>query len=378
MSKDAQASGEQPVTARRRGNSTRQRRGADHSSRKPSDAAHAPAHVRRRNELPPAFASILKTYESSIRIEAGLARSTIEAYVRDLVAMMEYVAKQGLVGVEAIHSRHLADYLAHMHAERGMNARSVTRRLSSMRVFFRWLCVREILTANPTDILDPPFIGRPLPGVASPKNIERLLETKGRSPDAPASRAQRRADDDVATPAAGDPRIAQALFLRDRAILELMYSSGLRASEVCTLTLGSFIETLGVVRVLGKGSKQRLVPVGEPAQIALREYVANGRRSLLAPEQWSRAEIFVSHRGERLDRVSLWRIVKRHARAVGLTDLHPHTIRHSFATHLLMGGADLRVVQELLGHASIGTTEIYTHVDRTQLKKVHQKFHPRA
>lgn len=352
--------------------------------------------VTRASKLPADFASNLKLFQDSMRIELGLSGSTFEAYTRDLIAMMEWLAGipakpdapgapiapvgPGVIRVHDVQSRHLADYVAHMHSWKEMNARSVTRRLSTMRVFFRWLCVREVLTANPTDILDPPFIGRTLPGVASPKNIEKLLETKGRSPDARVSRkrASGRADDDVAAPAAGDPRIAQALFLRDRAILELMYSSGLRASEVCSLTLGSFIEALGVLRVLGKGSKQRLVPVGEPAQIALREYLADGRRSLLAPEQWSRPEIFVSRRGEKLDRVTLWRIVKRHARAVGLSDLHPHTIRHSFATHLLMGGADLRVVQELLGHASIGTTEIYTHVDRTQLKAVHQKFHPRA
>jgi integrase/recombinase XerD len=328
---------------------------------------------------PPALASHLHQFRIYIRIECGLARATIDSYTRDLTDLLSHLGEMGLETIDQVAPRHLADHIASLHASRGMKPRSVSRHLASMRVFFRWLYATEQIKANPTEPLERPYLGRDLPDTATPRSLSKLLQAPARTPEGPLRTSA--AGEDAATRRRSKkrtPELSLALYLRDRAMLELLYACGLRATELCTLKLGDFHDSLGVVRVLGKGSKQRIVPVGVPARAALAEYMQRGRKALLRPETWNRAEVFLSRSGEPLDRVILWKIVKRHARAAGISDVHPHTLRHSFATHLLVGGADLRVVQELLGHASIATTEIYTHVDRTHLKAVHKKFHPRA
>jgi integrase/recombinase XerD len=168
------------------------------------------------------------------------------------------------------------------------------------------------------------------------------------------------------------------LWLRDRAMLELMYACGLRASEVGAICTTDIHARLGTVLVNGKGGKQRLVPMGKPANAAVEAYLQQCRPMVVKPDARDKGRLLLSRTGRPLERVAVWQIVKKHAAAAGLKDAHPHTLRHSFATHLLIGGADLRVVQELLGHADIGTTQIYTHVDRSRLKSVHQKYHPRG
>ena len=244
-----------------------------------------------------------------------------------------------------------------LKSSRGLSGESVVRHLASVRVFFRWALAMGKLSEDPTLVLERPHRWRRLPNVLSPAQMKKL----------------------VFAPQEHDLYQGNAaLRLRDRAMLEIMYASGLRASEICTLGLRDAIETLGVLRISGKGGRQRLVPMGTPARASLSEYLQSGRPSLARVAADDHQRAMLSVRGLPLTRIAVWQIVRRNAAAAGLGHVHPHMLRHSFATHLLMGGADLRVVQELLGHADIGTTQIYTHVDNTRMKAVHRKHHPRA
>jgi site-specific recombinase XerD len=277
-----------------------------------------------------------------------------------------------------------------------------------MKVLFRWLHGRGLIAENPADLIDRPARWRNLPRVLTPAQAVRVIDgaaMTGAGPgprDVPGIAPNADAPDaNGATPSRRRPDpLAPALALRDRAVLELMYASGLRASEVGTLALTDILDSQHALRVLGKGGKHRLVPVGEPAMLALRRYLESARPALArsplgaapgparptagARPQRSRrvarddGRVFLSRSGRPLERVAVWQIVTKAARRAGVRGVHPHTLRHSFATHLLMGGADLRVVQEMLGHSDIGTTQVYTHVDRARLKDVHRKHHPRA
>jgi integrase/recombinase XerD len=253
--------------------------------------------------------------------------------------------------------RDLVAHMARLRSDRRLSASSVARHLAAVRMFCRWLVAERKVERNPAELLERPTQWKRLPGVMSPRAMRALIEAP-RPPE---------------KPAAGPP-----LWVRDRAILELMYASGLRASEVGAMRLDDAHFTLGVVRVTGKGNKQRLVPYGVPAERSMWEYLDQCRPRLVRPDGRDRARLFLSRSGKPLERVAVWGIVKKHATAAGLTGVHPHRLRHSFATHLLSGGADLRVVQELLGHASITTTQVYTHVDEPRLREVHKKYHPRG
>jgi len=306
-------------------------------------------------QLPEAFARLHSRFLTFIRVECGLSRNTLEAYGRDLTDLLADLADAGVEDLREAAPRLLAAHMAGLKTRRGLAGSSVIRHLATVKVFFRWALAQELVAADPTSILDRPMRWRNLPDVLSPKQIASLLS------------APRPEEDPQAPP----------LWLRDRALLELLYASGLRASEVAGLSQRDVHETLGVVRVTGKGNKQRLVPMGKPAQQSLSAYLTGCRPRLARPDQRDLGRVLLSRTGRPLERVAVWQIVKKHARAAGLHDVHPHTLRHSFATHLLIGGADLRVVQELLGHADITTTQIYTHVDRSRLKAVHTKHHPR-
>lgn len=309
-------------------------------------------------ELPPLIASARRGFIQFITIECGLRPASVEAYARDLDELLEQLAAEGLASPEAITPSHLSTHIQFLSAQRKLAGSSVVRHLATIRVFCRWMHATGRLTQNPADVLERPTIWKNLPGVMSPGQIRRLLA-------APMS-APIETDRD------------RLYALRDRAILELMYASGLRASEVCTLSIEDFVEEGAVVRVTGKGDKQRLVPMGTPALSAIRDYLDHARPALAAGADKPGREIFLSRTGRPLERVAIWQIVRRHALAAGLKDVHPHLLRHTFATHLLSGGADLRVVQDLLGHADIATTQIYTHVDGDRLRQVHKQFHPRA
>jgi integrase/recombinase XerD len=276
-------------------------------------------------------------------------------------------AARGRTTLASISGRDLADHLAALRSEKNHQGSTVIRHLATLRVYFRWLVAVGKLADNPADILDRPTRWKKLPSLLSPRQVKSLIEAPRPEPEAPTKKR-------------GSP--PPPLHLRDRALLELLYACGLRASESATLAVRDFHDTLGVVMVTGKGDKQRLVPVGKPAQAAVKEYLSQCRPLLVRPDGRDKGRLLLSRTGRPLERVAVWQLVKKHALAAGLLGpgrkVHPHVLRHSFATHLLAGGADLRVVQELLGHADIATTQIYTHVDSSRLKDVHARFHPRG
>jgi len=294
----------------------------------------------------------VREFLSFLRIEAGLAASTIEAYGRDLRVLTEDLVANGPASWREVDLGRLAAHLKTLTTERSLASATVIRHLATIRVFFRWMAANRLVERDPARLLDRPSRWRRLPGTLTPEQMRKLVE----SPSADISR----------------------LWLRDRAILELMYAAGLRASEVCALRLDQYNAQIAVLVITGKGNKQRVVPIGRPAERWVARYVEDLRPALANhPDQRDQWRLFLSHSGRPLDRIAIWQIVKRNAAAVGMKEVHPHLLRHSFATHMVIGGADLRVVQELLGHSDIGTTQIYTHVDRTRLKEVVRKFHPR-
>ena len=284
-----------------------------------------------------------------IRIECGLAPATVEAYAADLRDLAEDLDHRRPA---EIRPRDLSEHLTKLKRDKEMAASSIARHLATIKVFCRWLCAEGITEENPADLLEQPTRWKRLPGTLSPNQVKKLL-------DAP------------------QPKPGVPLHLRDRALLELMYACGLRASEAADLDADALHPALRVLKVTGKGSKQRLVPMGVPAERALQQYLEDCRPALARASELHRGRLLLSRTGRPLERSMVWRIVKKSAADAGLTNVTPHTLRHSFATHLLMGGADLRSVQEMLGHADISTTQIYTHVDSKRLKSVHERYHPR-
>jgi len=299
------------------------------------------------------FEQPVREFLTFLRIEAGVSPATIDAYRRDLNDLIQYLIEhQHVTQPRAVDARHLAEHIRYLHRQRHLQSTSIARHLTTIRMFFRFLAANHIIEDDPTRLLEPPTRWRRLPGVISPGQMKALL-------DAPAPEHGR-------------------LWLRDKAMLELMYAAGLRASEVADLPVDALNQTLGVVLVTGKGGRQRVVPIGQPAQQWVNQYITELRGELVRHgDGRDRNYLLLSRTGRPLERVAVWQIVRRAAQRAGLTDIHPHKLRHSFATHMLVGGADLRVVQEMLGHSNIATTQIYTHVDRTHLKQIVRKHHPR-
>jgi integrase/recombinase XerD len=282
--------------------------------------------------------------------ERGLSTNYQLSTRRSLETFAEWLARQArILSPACVEPGHFADYLA-WRKRSGLAAASVKLEAVALRIFFRFLLARKILASNPAENLSIPRVEKYLPETLNASAIERLLESVS----------------------GADP-----LGLRDRAMLELLYASGLRISELCNVRLEGLDLEEGMIRVTGKGNKTRLVPVGSEARGAIERYLEFERPKLLSKR--SGAEIFLSVRGRKLTPQRVWQLVKRYAARAGLeANVYPHLLRHSFATHLLAGGADLRIIQEMLGHADISTTQIYTHVDSSHLKSVHKKFHPRA
>lgn len=278
-------------------------------------------------------------------VEKGLAPATLEAQRRDLERLRTWAAGRHLPGPGAVGDAHLRDFLLDASAELAASSRA--RLLSTLRSFFRFLQAEGRRDGDPTATIMAPRRGRHLPDVLSVAQVERLLAWGDGSPTG----------------------------LRDRAALELLYGCGCRVGELCALDVADLDPSEAVVRLRGKGSKERQVPVGEPALAAVAAYLDAGRPRL-AGRRPSPA-LLLNRRGGRLSRVSVWTLLKTAGAAAGLpATVSPHTLRHSYATHLLEGGADLRVVQELLGHARVTTTQVYTHLDRARLARVHRQFHP--
>jgi integrase/recombinase XerD len=292
----------------------------------------------------------LTAFRNYVRAERGLAANTVLAYGRDLDRFAAWVAGGGLKDYLGPNVRELMQYLSHLRDER-LAPPSIARHLVALKMFYRFLRLEERVRQNTVELLSSPALWERIPQVLSPESVSKLL----------------------AAPLADD-----RFYLRDRALLETLYATGSRASEVVGLKLEDLFLDSAFCKCLGKGSKQRVVPLGKPAVAALRAYLSESRSRLVrgtADVPW----VFVSRGGRALTREMLWNLVKKYAARAGLNPkVSPHTLRHSFATHLLAGGADLRTVQELLGHASIRTTQHYTHVDRDRLKAIHRQFHPRG
>jgi integrase/recombinase XerD len=282
--------------------------------------------------------------------ERGLSTNYQLSTQRSLETFAKWLSSVARIsGLENVEPGHFADYLA-WRKRAGLAAASIKLEAIALRVFFRFLLARKILSSNPAENLSVPRIEKYLPETLDTSAVKRLLECISE---------------------------ADTMGLRDRAMLELLYASGLRISELCNIRLENLDLEDGMIRVTGKGNKTRLVPVGSAARSALERYLEMERPKLVSRR--TGAEIFLSVRGRKLTPQRVWQLIKRYAARSGLeANVYPHLLRHSFATHLLAGGADLRIIQEMLGHADISTTQIYTHVDSSHLKAVHRKFHPRA
>ncbi len=309
-----------------------------------------------------------------IELELGLSHNTSLAYRADLADFDAFCSDAGTALTHATPEI-LARYLQFLQEHRQLAIASILRHVACLKMFFRFATTRRLAPADPTELLEPPHHWKKLPDVLGRDQMTALLNAVPK-----------------------DHRLA----LRDQAILELFYACGLRASELAELSLDDLHLDLAVIRVLGKGQKERIIPIGKPAIDALQRYLAELRPQLLtvqpsrlrkkSPESKEAASpnrklkienrksptrLFLSRSGGPVTRIVLWQLVRRLARRAGIRAIHPHTLRHTFATHLLSGGADLRVVQELLGHAHVATTQVYTHVDRSRLKQVIQQYHPR-
>jgi len=292
-----------------------------------------------------------KHFGHYLKLERSLSENSVEAYVRDVLKLQQFMEMtHPKTSPLAVTPKQLQGFLQYVN-ELGMSAYSQARILSGIKGFFKYLMFEELIEKDPTELIEGPKIGRKLPDTLSYPEIEKLLEAI-----------------DLSKPAGG----------RNRAMLEVLYSSGLRVSELVDLKLNNIYFDVGFLRVIGKGNKERLVPIGRDALKYLKIYIQEIRVHIPIQKGFE-ADVFLNNRGKRLTRVTVFTVIKELARKIGLKKtISPHTFRHSFATHLIEGGADLRAVQEMLGHESITTTEIYTHLDRDYLRQVITEFHPRS
>lgn len=292
---------------------------------------------------------LIQEYLEHLVVEKGLSANTISAYRRDLLKLQRYVDDASGRKLDEADQSTIVSFVSSMRRS-GASSRSVSRIISAVRGFYKYLVLTKHIKTDPSINVESPRLERRLPNVLTEEEVDRLLSCPGGS---------------------------NQLALRDRAILELMYATGLRASEVVSLKVSDVHLDLGYVRCIGKGAKERIVPLGSKAVEALDRYIVGPRSSLVA--RTGDRSLFVNSRGLGMSRQGLWKLVKARVRSAGISrKVTPHTLRHSFATHLLTHGADLRSVQEMLGHADISTTQIYTHLDKSHLKQVYLSAHPRA
>lgn len=286
------------------------------------------------------------SYQAAIK---GLSKNTLESYGRDVLKFIDYLEKRNISAIEVVKYHNILEYLTTLQ-EKGINIRSVARNLVSLKQFFKFLLLEKIILEDPSRNIKTPKMKRSIPGFLSLEDVERLLSS---------------------------PNPESYEGIRDRAMLETLYACGIRASELVNLELISVNFELGYLIVYGKGSKERLVPTGEKARAALKDYLALSRPNILKTR--STPYLFVTRRGEGMTRQGFWKILKNYGIKCGISKkISPHTIRHSFATHLLERGADLRTIQIMLGHSDISTTQIYTHIANERLKEIHRKYHPRS
>lgn len=300
------------------------------------------------------FKSFLKRYLQFVKVEKGLAENSSLSYENDLsryLLFLQHTIKLNDLSGVTLH--HIEQYLDEL-TELGLATTTIARNISSIRSFHEFAVVENLAEANPAELIDLPKKAQKLPEVLEPYEVERMIKEADRTDNA---------------------------GIRDAAILETLYATGMRVSELTDLELDRLFFEIGFIRVIGKGNKERLVPVGDAAQTSIEHYIESVREEFINPKNREKAEnkLFLNQRGGALSRMSIWNIVNKYALKAKIEkNVYPHIFRHSFATHLLEGGADLRAVQEMLGHSSILTTEIYTHVDRSLLHQIHKEFHPRA
>ncbi len=292
----------------------------------------------------------LKSYLDFIKLEKGLTANSIEAYSHDLRVYAGFLAQNNITSIASVEYQHLKNFFDNLY-ELCLSDTTRARYLSSIRGIHKFLFINNKAASDVSELIEMPKQERALPDVLSLEMISQMIDAID------------------TTNAAG---------VRDRAIIEVLYACGLRISELMELTLHNIFWDDSLIRVIGKGHKERIVPIGEEARKWLKTYI-NEARELLYQTGISPDNIFLNRRGGKLSRMGIWKIIDRYAKIAGINfQVHPHLFRHSFATHLLEGGADLRAVQEMLGHSSINTTQIYTHLDRNYIKEVHSTFHPRA
>ena len=292
----------------------------------------------------------LKEYLNILRLEKNLSENTISSYRNDITSLINFLDSYKISDPSLIDHKLLNKFFADLQ-EVGLSNTSAARYYSSIKGFFSYLFSNKYIEVNPVEKVLPPKLSKSLPSVLTVEEIDSVLS---------------------------EPDVKEKLGLRDKGILEVLYACGLRVSELIEMKISDLFFEEEIVRVFGKGSKERLVPIGRSAVKWTQKYLAESR-PLLMKKAKSGNIVFLNNRGTKLSRMGLWKIVDRYVKEAGIQkEVHPHTFRHSFATHLLEGGADLRAVQEMLGHADISTTQIYTHIDRDYIKQVHKQFHPRG
>ncbi|MFD5848553.1 site-specific tyrosine recombinase XerD [Cytobacillus pseudoceanisediminis] len=293
----------------------------------------------------------LRDFIHYLLVEKGLAKNTIVSYERDLKSYLKYLkSEEKISSLESVQRTQIVQFLGFLKKQ-GKSSKTLARHIASIRAFHQFLLREKAVGHDPSVHIETPQMERSLPKVLNMLEVETLLDF---------------------------PEIKDHFGLRDKAMLELLYATGIRVSELIGLNIGDVHLTMGFVRCIGKGNKERIVPIGKTASEALEKYLNEGRGKF-APKKHKDEALFLNHHGKRLSRQGFWKILKRLAQEAGIEkELTPHTLRHSFATHLLENGADLRAVQEMLGHADISTTQIYTHVTKTRLKDVYSQYHPRA
>jgi len=292
----------------------------------------------------------LKEYLNVLRLEKSLSENTISSYRNDLVSLIGFLESEKINDFSLVDHKLLNSFFKKLQ-ELGLSRTSAARYYSSIKGFFNYLFSNKYIEANPIEKVSTPKLSKTLPSVLTVEEMDKILSV---------------------------PDVEDKLGLRDKSVLEVLYACGLRVSELIELKISNLFFDEEIIRVFGKGSKERLVPIGSSAIKWMKEYLIKSR-PLLEKKLKSEGVVFLNNRGTKLSRMGVWKIVERYTKEAAIErDVHPHTFRHSFATHLLEGGADLRAVQEMLGHADISTTQIYTHIDRDYIKQVHRDFHPRG
>lgn len=291
---------------------------------------------------------LIDSFLNYLSVERNLAKNTVNSYRQDLNFYRQYLSKNNINGFSQTTKNEIANFML-SQKDKGISTNSIARRLTAIKSFYRFLVRERVIKSDPTSLMETPRLWKKIPDYLNMNEVEALIS---------------------------QPKLREKIGMRDRAILEIMYATGMRASEVVNLKIDNINLDMGFVRCLGKGNKERIIPFGRQARIAVNRYLERSRPNLAKKK--TSDFLFLNRFGTKISRQSLWKIIKKYAKAARIKKpIRPHILRHSFATHLLERGADLRSLQEMLGHSDISTTQVYTHVNKERLKTIHRMFHPR-